>query len=315
MRRWALLVAALLAVGCSSNGDSQSSPADASTVTGPSEIPVQEAATKSHVFVIVMENKEHGEVIGSPDAPYTTSLARRYASLARAYGEVHPSLPNYFALTAGTTFGVTTNCTTCQQKGRTIVDQLEAAGVSWKAYMEGMPRACFKGATSGRYAKKHNPFMYYPSVADNPSRCRKVVPATELSRDLKAGRLPTYSFLTPDLCNDSHDCGVDVGDRYLSRKVPPILRALGPRGYLVLTYDEGNSNAGCCRGLARGGRIPTVIAGAGVKRGAVPATPVTHYSMLRLIEDSLRLPRLRHASDRAVKSLDMVFVSGVPRLR
>jgi phospholipase C len=267
------------------------------------------------VFVIVMENKEHGEVIGSPDAPYTTSLANRYTSLTRSYGELHPSLPNYFALTAGTTFGVTTNCTTCQQSGRNIVDQLEDAHLSWKAYMGGMPRACFKGATSGRYAKKHNPFMYYRSVADNPARCAKVVPETELDRDLRAGRLPTYSFLTPDLCDDTHDCGVDSGDAYLSRRVPGILRALGPKGYLVLSYDEGVSNAGCCGGLAVGGRIPTVIAGRGVKRGATPSRPVTHYSVLRLIEDSLRLPRLGHARDSVVKPLGFAFKRGTPRLR
>ena len=272
------------------------------------------ASTTSHVFVIVMENKEHGRVIGSPNAPYTTSLARRYASLTRSYGERHPSLPNYFALTAGTTFGVSTNCTTCQQSGRTIVDQLEDAGISWKAYMGGMPRACFKGGFSGRYAKKHNPFMYYRNVAGDPSRCRKVVPEEELSRDLTAGRLPTYGFLTPDLCDDSHDCGVSRGDRYLSRVIPPILRALGPSGFLVLTYDEGDSNAGCCGGLARGGRIPTVIAGAGVRRGTEPSTPVTHYSVLRLIEDSLRLPRLRLARAAAVNPLDDVFTDGLPRL-
>ena len=142
---------------------------------------------KSHIFVIVMENKEQGDVIASPSAPYTNALARRYASLTHMYGVTHPSLPNYFALTAGTTFGVTSDCTDCQQTGRNIADQLEAAGVSWKAYLGGMPRACFKGAISGRYAKKHNPFMYYPSVADKPSRCKEVVPEAQLARDLKAG--------------------------------------------------------------------------------------------------------------------------------
>jgi hypothetical protein len=290
------LIALFFVLGCGSTDAAK--PAGAAAATG-----------SSHVFVLVMENKEHEEVIGSPDAPYTTSLARRYASLVNSYGVRHPSLPNYFALTAGTTFGVTSNCTDCQQGGRNIVDQLEAAGVSWKAYMGGMPRACFKGAFSGRYAKKHNPFMYYPSVADRPSRCRKVVPEPQLSRDLKAGRLPTYSFLTPDLCNDSHDCGVNVGDAYLRRMVPPILQALGPRGFLVLTYDEGSSNK------HGGGRIPTVIAGPGVKRGAEPSAFYNHYSALRTIEDALRLGRLRHAGDAGVRSFGAAFRSGVPRLR
>jgi phospholipase C len=256
-----------------------------------------------------MENKEHGSVIGSPSAPYTNALARRYASLTHMYGVTHPSLPNYFALTAGTTFGVTSDCTDCQQSGRNIADQLEAAKLSWRAYLGGMPSACFKGASSGRYAKKHNPFMYYPSVADNASTCKKVVPETQLARDLKAGHLPTFSFLAPDLCDDTHDCGVDSGDKYLARTVPPVLKALGPKGFLVLTYDEGSSNA---RG---GGRIPTVIAGPGVKRGAKPSATYNHYATLRLIEDALRLPRLGHARDASVKSLGPAFKSGLPRLR
>jgi phosphatidylinositol-3-phosphatase len=275
------------------------------------------AASKgSHVFVIVMENKEHDDVIGSPSSPYVTSLARRYTSASRFFGVVHPSLPNYFALTAGTTFGVHTDCTGCQQSGKSIADQLEAAGVSWKAYMGGMPRACFTGAFSGEYAKKHNPFMYYRSVVSHRRRCAsRVVPEARLTADLRAGRLPTYSFLSPGLCDDSHDCSTATGDRYLARMVPPILRALGPGGFLVLTWDEGVSDRGCCGGHARGGRIPTVIAGPGVRRGGVLGASLTHYSTLRTIEDALGLPRLRLAGDRRTKSLAGAFKSGVPALR
>lgn len=296
MKRIALLAAALTLLGCGSSGGDK--PAAASAAT-----------SGSHVVIIVMENKEYGEVIGQSSAPYANSLARHYALLTHSYGVTHPSLPNYFALTAGTTFGVHTDCTTCQQTGGNIVDQLEAAGISWKAYMGGMPRACFKGATSGRYAKKHNPFMYYPSVADNPKRCAKVVPGSQIVSDARAGRLPRYSFLSPDLCDDSHSCPVGDGDRFLASTVPPILSALGPRGFLVLTYDEGSSNS------HGGGRIPTVVAGPPVKRGAKPTTTYTHYSVLRTIEDALRLKHLRHAGDAGVKPLGAVFTHGVPRLR
>jgi hypothetical protein len=296
VKRAALLLAALFLLGCQS------------TDAAKPQLTVA-ADGKSHLFVIVMENKEYDAVIGSGDAPYFNSLARRYTSPTHFYGVRHPSLPNYLALTAGTTFGVTDDCTDCQQSGRNIVDQLEAAHVSWKAYMGGMPRACFKGASDGQYAKKHDPFMYYPSVANSGSRCAKVVPEKQLSRDLAAGRLPTYSFLSPGLCDDTHDCGVDQGDKYLGRIVPPILKALGPHGFLVLTYDEGTSTD------HTGGRIATVIAGKGVKRGAKPAATYNHYSTLRTIEDALRLPHLRHAGDAGVKSLGAAFKAGVPRLR
>jgi hypothetical protein len=308
-RLLAVLVCALGLIGC--GGGSPSKP---ETVLPSAVEPTTHSTGASHVFVIVMENKEYGDVIGSSSSPYVNALARRYASATGFYGVRHPSLPNYLALTAGTTFGVTSDCTDCQQSGESIVDQLEAAGVTWKAYMGGMPSACFKGASAGQYAKKHDPFMYYNRVADNPARCAKVAPESELSRDVVAGRLPTFAFLSPGLCDDTHDCSTGSGDRYLLRAVPPILSALGPRGFLVLTWDEGVSNKGCCGGLADGGQIATVIAGAGVRRGASLPGPYTHYSTLRLIEDSLRLPRLANAGNVQVKSLGAAFTSGVPRL-
>ena len=309
MTRLALLLCALGLIACGSD-----SPKPKEVVAPGAIEPPAHPAGGSHVFVIVMENKEYGDVIGSSSSPYVTALARHYASATGFFGVRHPSLPNYFALTAGTTFGVDSDCTDCQQSGESIADQLDAAGVSWKAYMGGMPSACFKGATSGQYAKKHDPFMYYPKVADDPARCAKVVPESQLAADLRDGRLPTFAFLSPGLCDDTHDCGVNQGDRYLLRVVPPILSALGPRGYLVLTWDEGTSDRGCCGGLASGGQIPTVIAGPGVKRGASLPGPYTHYSTLRLIEDSLGLPRLAEAGNLGVKSLGDAFTSGVPRL-
>jgi phosphatidylinositol-3-phosphatase len=306
----ALLLCALFACGCGSGGDGGGG---GLTLSAPPT--ARDQAGPSRVFVIVMENKEYGDVIGSSSSPFVNSLARRYASATGFFGVRHPSLPNYLALTAGTTFGVDSNCTDCQQDGESIVDQLEAAGVSWKAYMGGMPSACFRGAFSGQYAKKHDPFMYYRRVADDRARCAKVVPESVLAADVRAGRLPTFGFLTPGLCDDTHDCPLEQGDRYLARTVPAILAELGPRGYLVLTWDEGDSDRGCCGGLAAGGQIATVIAGAGVKRGASLPGPYTHYSTLRLIEDSLGLPRLREAARPEVKSLGDAFTHGVPSLR
>jgi hypothetical protein len=298
MKRLTPLLIALALLGCQSS----------SNAANPASAPAA-ASKSSHVFVIVMENKEYGDVIGSSSAPYVNALARRYAAPTRFYGVSHPSLPNYLALTAGTTFGVQSDCTDCQQSGASIVDQLESAGRSWKAYMGGMPQACFKGASSGGYAKKHDPFMYYRRVADNPARCAKVVPEARLAADLRAGRLPSYGFLAPSLCDDTHDCSVASGDSYLARIVPPILKGLGPHGFLVLTWDEGSSGTG------GGGHIATVIAGPGVKRGARPASTYNHYSTLRTIEDALGLKHLGHAADAGVKSFGAAFRGGVPPIR
>src|SRR3954449_2587231 len=114
------------------------------------------AATASHVVVIVMENKEYGDVIGNRSAPYTNRLARRYGLATASYGNRHPSLPNYLALTGGSTFGIDSDCTDCHVGARNIVDQLEDAHRSWGGFMEGLPRTCFTGGTAGEYAKKHN---------------------------------------------------------------------------------------------------------------------------------------------------------------
>lgn len=271
--------------------------------------PALPASAGSHVVVIVMENEESPSVIGSPAAPYINSLATRYGLATHSYGVTHPSLPNYLALTSGSTHGATSDCTSCHFAARNLVDQLQAAGISWRAYLEGVPSPCFTGAGSGGYAKKHNPFIYYDDVADSSSRCHNLVGFGALASDLRAGRLPTFAWLTPNLCDDMHDCSVATGDRFLARTVPALLRELGPAGFLVITWDEGSSAAGCCAGAAAGGRIATIVAGPGVRAGAREASPLDHYGVLRTIEDALGLPALGGAAKAGNGSLESLFTS------
>ena len=287
-----------------------------SSHAGAASAPVPTQAKRSpgsRAIVVVMENKERGSVLGSSSAPYVNRLARRYAAPRSYFGVAHPSLPNYLALIGGSTFGVRSDCSGCNQTATTLVDQLEAAHISWKAYMEAMPRPCYPGASAGNYAKKHDPFAYFTTITRVPTRCAKIVPGSQLRRDLAGGKLPQFVFFSPDLCNDTHDCSVAHGDRYLSKLIPPLLRQLGPRGFLVLTWDEGSSNASCCGGSARGGRIPTVVAGPGVRRGSAPATAYSHYSTLRTIEEAFGLPPLRKAGSAHTRPLDALFTS-TPRL-
>jgi phosphatidylinositol-3-phosphatase len=298
----AALVATLL-IACASGG--------AASAPVP---PAAKPSPGSRIVLVMMENKERGSVIGSSSAPYVNRLAHRYATPRNYFGVSHPSLPNYLALIGGSTFGVRSDCSGCNQGATNLVDQLEGAGVSWKAYMEGMPRPCFRGTSSGRYAKKHNPFAYFTTITGDPARCAKVVPATRLKNDLAAGTLPRFVFITPDLCNDTHDCSVAHGDQYLSRLIPPLLGQLGPKGFLVLAWEEGSSNAGCCGGTARGGRVPVVVAGPRVRRGSTGATAYSHYSTLRTIEDALGLSHMRNAAAPGTRPLDGLFKSP-PRLR
>lgn len=264
------------------------------------------AGIGSHTVVIVLENREYGEVVGSADAPYFNKLAERGALATRFYGIRHPSLPNYLALLAGSTFGIAENCTDCRARGPNLATQLSSAGIDWRAYMGGMPEPCYAGPEAGKYVKRHNPFAYFPSITSRPSLCGRVVPESELGRDLAGGRLPEFAWVSPGLCDGGHDCPTGRADDYLRRRVPDILRRLGPRGVLAITYDEGTTAAGCCA-VASGGRIATLLVGPGVRAGIRVRQPMSLYSLLATIEDRLGVPRLRHA--RGVPTLSSALVS------
>jgi hypothetical protein len=267
------------------------------------------------VVVIVMENAEYGDVIAGREAPYIASLARRYGLATRSYAIAHPSLPNYLALTSGGTHGISSDCTGCSVSAPNIVDELEGAGVTWAAYLEDVPGPCYTGATSGGYAKKHNPFIYYLDVAGSPVRCRHLVGFRALASALRTGTLPTFAWITPNLCDDGHDCGVAGADRFLARTAPALLRELGPHGFLVVTWDEGSSDSGCC-GQAHGGHIATLVAGPGVRRGGREAAPLDHYGVLRTVEQALGLAPLAGAGQPGAGSLAPLFKSGnVPAVR
>ena len=106
-----------------------------------------------------------------------------------------------------------------------------------------------------------------------------------------------------------HNCAASVGDRFLATLLPPLLRSLGSRGILFLTWDEGTTDDGCCR-LASGGHIATIVAGPGARRGAKLSTPVDQYSILQTIEDLLGLPRLRGAACACTPSLRPLLSGG-----
>jgi acid phosphatase len=261
------------------------------------------------VVLIVMENKERGDVLGSPAAPFLTGLARRGATATHSFGVAHPSLPNYLALVSGSTQGITDDCTGCSANAPNLADQLDRAHRSWGAYLEGLPRPCARPAGAGRYAKKHDPFAYDDAIAADPTRCRRRMPLTRLAGDVRHDRLADFVFIAPDLCDDTHDCPVATGDRFLARLVPGLLPALGPHGFLVITYDEGSTDAGCCSG-SHGGRIATVVVGPDVRPGARMRRPIDHYGVLASIADAFGLPRLAAAGDPGHGSLAELFVAG-----
>ena len=262
----------------------------------------------SHVLIVMIENKEFGDVVGNRKMPNFNRWADQYALLTRYYAITHPSLPNYLALVGGDFFGIQSDCIDCFVSAPSLADLLEAGGRSWKAYIEGLPAAGFLGSFSGRYAMKHNPFVYFEAIRKDPARLnRSVVPLTELEVDLDKDSLPDYAFIVPDMCNSAHDCGLDITDAWLGRVIGPILQSpsFGDTGLLVLTFDEGTTDQSCCGRppLARGGRIATVLISRLVKPGYRDSTAYSHYSLLKTILGSWGLGDLGHTSDSAVSQI------------
>ncbi len=255
------------------------------------------ASALAHVMVMVLENREQGDVLGNPQAPYLNGLARRFGTAASSYATTHPSLPSYLELVAGTTFGVDSDCTSCRVEGPNIVDQLDAKGIGWKAYMEAMPSPCFRGASFGTYAKKHDPFMYVSHLADDPARCQHVVPYEELSSDLSNGSAPPFMWVTPDLCDDGHDCSTATMDAWVGKNLGPVLGSswFGDHGIVIVTFDEGTSGASCCNG-AHGGRITTIVIAQGAPGGLRSTAPVDHAGTLATIEDLYGVAHLGDAT-------------------
>ncbi|MET3950174.1 alkaline phosphatase family protein [Arthrobacter sp. UYEF36] len=249
------------------------------------------AGTIDHVVIIVMENKSASRILGADDAPYLNSLAKDHALAANYHAITRPSLPNYIALTSGSTAGITSNCDpkalSCRADVRTIADEITTSGRKWRMYAEGMPGPCQAG-DSGRYSVKHNPFMYYPSVTDDRALCAEhVVPLSWLDEDLKSARsLPDFVFITPDMCSGTHDCPVRTGDDWLSRQIPKILASPAfttKNSLLAVTFDEGSRGSN---------RVATVFAGPAARKGYISDTRYTHYSLLRTIEDAWGLDPL-----------------------
>jgi phosphatidylinositol-3-phosphatase len=220
-----------------------------------------------HVVVIVFENKERSQVLGTGEAPTFDRLAARYADLSNYHASTHPSLPNYLTLVSGSTQGITNDCTSCRARGTSIGTLLTRANLSWGAYAEGYP-------SSPRFAKKHMPFLYFAGQASH------VKPLTAFDAEVP----PTYSFIAPDLCDDMHDCPVATGDRWLARFIPPLLTL--PRTAAFVIFDEGSSNEG------GGGRVAAIAAGTAVRAHSSSAQPASHDVLLRTIDDALGLPHL-----------------------
>jgi hypothetical protein len=281
-------VAAL--AGC--GGPNVSGSTDAACRALQATAPTRPASWQGTVFTIVMENKSYGDIIGNPAAPYLNQLAKA-AAVAAGYHDsyVHPSEPNYIWMVAGENFGILddadprpSNVITSESH---LVDQLERAGLTWKAYQQSMGAPC--GLRShGTYAVKHDPFVYFADVngwngsAFAPSaRCTDhVVDYTQLPADLASGHVADYVFITPDLQHDMHDGSIAAGDAWLAAEVPKLLAsdAYTRGGALFILWDEGSSQSD---------DPPFLVVSPNAKAGLVSTTPYDTSAFLKTVQSIL----------------------------
>ncbi len=299
----------------------------------PMNVVLPASASDSHAFnyvvTILMENHDLSEILGSSQAPFMNQLASSW-SLATGYSAVnHPSLPNYLALISGQDFASwsTSDCSPspgCSAGNATnIVDSLEANGLTWKAYMEDYPGICTNncspgncylgdGGISGQYVPRHNPFVYFDDIVNSSARCSRIVPANSggngapddlLLADLQSpSNSSNFMWLTPNLCNDMHDCSVSTGDNYLSQLVPMILGSnlfTHQKAALFIVFDEGNGDH-----QYPSDSVYAVWAGSIAKTSFSSPNQYNHYSFLRTVEVDWHLPSLTINDQNATPMLE-----------
>lgn len=253
-----------------------------------------------HIAIIIMENKPLSKIVNNSDAAFFNQSLAQGSLLTNYFGLKNPSLENYLGLLGGETFGAKNNCIDCFFDSQTLVDLLEAKNKTWKAYMESYPGNCFLG-NSGKYAQRHNPFIYFDNIRNNPSRCQKIVNLDQLTTDLSSSATtPNFIWITPDLCSDTHDCPISTGDSWLSVTVNKLQNspAFKQKNFLlVITYDEGN---------VLDNRIATLVLGSNVKKDFKSSLLYDHYSLLATIENLWDLGSLGK-NDAKAKSFGNIF--------
>ena len=275
-----------------------------------------------HVFIIMMENTGYKSLIGNPNAPWINSAAKTYGLATNYTGVSHPSQPNYIAATSGSTNGVV-NDNDVTINVPNIVDQIEASGRTWKAYMQSFS-LCSKptdhACGNQLYERKHNPFISYSDVQNNPARVANIVDFSQFSTDLANNSVPAYSWISPDQCHDMHGraatpadpCDfsqvqklIATGDTFLSNTVSEIMnsRAWNGNSVIFVTWDESDfpfvDVSGCCDAVPGGGHVVMITISHSSHKPRTSSVAYNHYSMLSTIEGGWSLGCLAFTCDTA----------------
>jgi acid phosphatase len=254
----------------------------------------------SHVFVVVEENHSYSSVIGKSAMPYFNSLASKYGLATQYYANTHPSIGNYFMLTAGQL--ITRNDGLCSAVTQdNIVRHLLTAGKTWKSYAESLPYAGYTGCGRGNYVKRHNPLAYFSDVA-NSSEKYNLVPFTQFSKDFANHTLPQFSFIVPNLIHDAHNGTLSAADSWLKTNIAPLILSatFQKDGILIIVFDE-SVGSDTQHG---GGHVAAVVIGPKVKAGTKSTKLYQHQNTLKTVMKALGLSSFPGAASGAAAMTD-----------
>lgn len=263
--------------------------------------PVPEFA---HVVLVVEENHSYSDVIGNPSMPFLNSLASQNGVATDYFADVHPSIGNYFMLTAGEIITLDDNFDGVVTEDN-VVRELNSAGKTWKSYVEALPSAGYLGGDVYPYLKHHNPFAYFSDVTTSAAQAADIVPFPQLAGDLASNRLPSFVYIAPDAEHDAHDCPdggqncsdddkLRAADQWLQQNLSPLLSNLDFRnnGLLMIVFDEGNATDFAYVG----GHVPLVVVSSRAKSGFQSTRTYQHESTLRMIMEATGTNRFPGAS-------------------
>jgi hypothetical protein len=226
----------------------------------------------AHVVIVVEENHSSSAVMGNKSAPYMNSLAANGALMTQSYAVTHPSEPNYLALFAGSTFELASDaCPVNAGAAPNLGSELLAAGYTFSGFSEDLPSVGATACSSGKYARKHAPWVNFTNVPPATS-----VPFSAFNARSDYASLPTVSFVIPNLDNDMHDGTIAQADSWLSTNLASYANwAKANNSLLIVTWDEDDNGAN--------NQIPTIFYGAHVQTGTY-SEPVSHYNVLSTVE-------------------------------
>ena len=240
----------------------------------------------AHVVIVVEENRSEGNIIGSKSTPFISALAANGANMAQSFAETHPSEPNYLALFAGSTFGLTKDaCPVDGGNTPNLASELLAAGYTFIGYAEGLPAVGSTVCSAGKYARKHVPWANFTNVPPTNSLPFSAFPMGNYAN------LPTVSFVIPNNDDNMHDGSIAQGDAWLSRQLSDYANsAVANNSLLIVTWDEDDGGPR--------NQIPTVIYGAHVQPGTYNEQ-ISHYNVLSTLEQMYGLPKTGNAANAA----------------